>query len=128
MTSEQQFFLQVLSDHLLKKRTMPIEDLDWDSIFKLSRAHQVEGIVFYQCKELMPDRTELENAFYLTLYYYKNRKAAMEIIMDWGVELPVYQRSDCNIFSTERVNVSTLPTDMTPYWGWSNEVENIELN
>ena len=55
-------------------------------------------------------------------------KAAMEIIMDWGVELPVYQRSDCNIFSSERVNVSTLPTDMTPYWGWSSEIENIELN
>ena len=55
-------------------------------------------------------------------------KAAMEIIMDWGVELPVYQRSEANIFSSERVNVSTLPTDMTPYWGWESEIENIELN
>lgn len=55
-------------------------------------------------------------------------KAAMEIIMDWGVELPVYQRSECYLVSTERVNVSTLPTDMTPYWGWKAEIENIELN
>lgn len=54
-------------------------------------------------------------------------KAAMEIIMDWGVELPVYQRSECYIFSTERINVSTLPTDMTPYWGWLAEVEKIEV-
>lgn len=52
-------------------------------------------------------------------------KAAMEIIMDWGVELPVYQRSEAYIVSTERVDVSTLPTDMTPYWGWKSEVENI---
>jgi peptide/nickel transport system substrate-binding protein len=51
----------------------------------------------------------------------------MEIIMDWGVELPVYQRSDAYIVSTERVDVSTLPTDMTPYWGWLNGVENIEM-
>lgn len=81
MTSEQHFFLQVLSDYLLKKSTKPIDNLDWDSIYKLSRAHQVEGIVFYQCKEFIPDRTELENAFYLTLYYYKNRKAAMANIV-----------------------------------------------
>ena len=55
-------------------------------------------------------------------------KAAMEIIMDWGVELPVYQRSDAQIFSSERVNVSTLPGDMTPYYGWADEIQNIELN
>lgn len=54
-------------------------------------------------------------------------KAAMEIIMDWGVELPVYQRSEAYIISTERVDISTLPTDMTPYWGWMAEVENIEV-
>lgn len=52
-------------------------------------------------------------------------KAAMEIIMDWGVELPVYQRSDAYIVSTERVDVSSLPNDMTPYWNWKMELENI---
>lgn len=52
-------------------------------------------------------------------------KAAMEVIMDWGVELPVYQRSEAYIISTERVDISSLPTDMTPYWGWMAEVENI---
>lgn len=55
-------------------------------------------------------------------------KAAMEIIMDWGVELPIYQRSECYLVSTKRVKVDTLPTDMTPYWGWKSEVEKIEVN
>lgn len=54
-------------------------------------------------------------------------KAAMEIIMDWGVELPVYQRSDCLLISSERVKVESLPTDMTPYWTWGNEVQNLEM-
>ena len=54
-------------------------------------------------------------------------KAAMEIIMDWGVELPVYQRSECVMISSERVKVDTLPNDMTPYWGLMNEVQNLEL-
>lgn len=52
-------------------------------------------------------------------------KAAMEIIMDWAVELPVYQRCDAYTISSERVDVSTLPTDMTPYWNWKSEIENI---
>lgn len=55
-------------------------------------------------------------------------KAAMEIVMDWAVEVPVYQRSECYIFSTERVNVDTLTPDMTPYWSWMAEVQNIEMN
>ncbi len=52
-------------------------------------------------------------------------KAAMEIIMDWGVEVPIYQRSDAYVISTERVDASTLPSDMTPYLSWKSEVENI---
>ena len=50
-------------------------------------------------------------------------KEAMEIIMDWGCELPLYQRKDCTTFSTERIDVSTIPQDMTPYWGWYAEIE-----
>lgn len=55
-------------------------------------------------------------------------KAAMEIVMDWAVEIPIYQRSECYIFSTERVNISTLTPDMTPYWKWMSEVETLEMN
>ena len=54
-------------------------------------------------------------------------KAAMEIIMDWGVELPVYQRSEAYVVSTERVDGSSLPTDMTPYWTWKAEIEKIKV-
>lgn len=54
-------------------------------------------------------------------------KAAMEIIMDWGVELPVYQRSECMMFASERVNIASLPTDMTPTWTWKNEIEKLEM-
>ena len=69
---------------------------------------------------IMEARQSTEQSYRKGLY-----KAAMEIIMDWGVELPVYQRSDAYIVSTERVDVSTLPNDMTPYWNWKSEIENI---
>lgn len=54
-------------------------------------------------------------------------KEAMDIILDWGVELPVYQRSECNIFSTERINTATLTPDMTPYWKWYSDIQTMEL-
>lgn len=54
-------------------------------------------------------------------------KEAMEIILDWGVVLPVYQRSEATLFSTERVNIDTVVKDQTPYWTWKDEIEKLEL-
>ncbi len=50
-------------------------------------------------------------------------KEAMEIIMDWGCELPLYQRKNCTTFSTERIDTNTIPQDMTPYWVWYAEID-----
>ena len=55
-------------------------------------------------------------------------KEALDIVMDWAVELPIYQRQNCYIFSTERVKIDTLTPDMTTYWDWMNDVEKLELN
>lgn len=52
-------------------------------------------------------------------------KSAMEIIMDWGCELPLYQRKDCSVTSTIRIDNNTMPKDMTPYWGWYAEIETL---
>ena len=54
-------------------------------------------------------------------------KAAMAIVMDLGLELPVYEGSDVYVFSSQRVDTETLPTDMTPYWNWLNEIERIAV-
>ncbi len=54
-------------------------------------------------------------------------KSAMEIIMNWAVEVPVYQRSEMYVFSSARINLDTITTDITPYWSWMSEVELIEM-
>jgi peptide/nickel transport system substrate-binding protein len=72
---------------------------------------------------IMTARKSTNNTYRKALYH-----SAMEIVLDYGVEIPVYQRSECVLISTERVNVDSLPTDMTPYWGWMAEVQNLELN
>ncbi len=54
-------------------------------------------------------------------------KQALDILLDWSVEVPIYQRQDCLVFSTERVDISTITPDITPYWGWMAEIEKLEM-
>lgn len=55
-------------------------------------------------------------------------KECLNIIIDWAVEVPTYQRQNGFIYSTERVNVDTITPDQTPYWDWLAELELIEMN
>lgn len=55
-------------------------------------------------------------------------KACLDKVIDWAVEIPVYQRKNAIIFSTERVNMDTVTPDITTFYGWMSEVEKIELN
>lgn len=55
-------------------------------------------------------------------------KEALDIVMDWAVEVPIYQRANCYIFSTERIKIDTLTPDMTTYWNWMYDIEKLELN
>ena len=54
-------------------------------------------------------------------------KACLDIVIDWAVEIPVYQRQNCIIFSSERVNMDTVTSDITTFYGWLSEVQNVEL-
>lgn len=77
-----------------------------------------------------PDLDELIEAGRQTLDTESRKpiyKEAMDIILDWGVELPVYQRSECTLVSSERVNVESVVKDQTPYWTWKDEIEKLEL-
>ncbi len=54
-------------------------------------------------------------------------KQALDIIIDWAVEIPVYQRQNAFVLSSERINLDTLTPDITTYWEWFREVEKIEM-
>lgn len=43
----------------------------------------------------------------------------------YAVEIPMYQRSGCILFSTLRVNTDSLPKNMTGYYSWVDEAEKI---
>ncbi len=72
---------------------------------------------------IMEGRTSTDQAFRKQIY-----KAALDKVLDWAVEIPVYQRQNAIIFSTERVNIATVTPDITTFYGWMSEIENIEMN
>ena len=72
---------------------------------------------------IMEARSTTDQAFRKATY-----KQCLEIIMDWGVEIPTYQRQNCVVFSTERVNMDTVTPDITTFWGWMNDIELLEMN
>lgn len=54
-------------------------------------------------------------------------KEALDFIVDYAVEIPVYQRNDLFLFSTERVNTDTLVQDPTTFYTFKKEIYNIEM-
>lgn len=74
-------------------------------------------------KLILDARASLDQSYRKTMY-----KACLDIIVDWAVEVPVYQRQNAIIFSTERVNMETVTPDITTFYGWLNEIQNVELN
>ena len=54
-------------------------------------------------------------------------KACLDTIVDWAVEIPVYQRQNAIIFSSERVKLDTVTPDITTFYDWKSEIQNIEV-
>ncbi len=71
--------------------------------------------------KLIIDARKSDDQSYRKIAY----KECLDIILDWGVEIPVYQRQNCLIFSTQRVDMSTVTPDITTFWGWMNDIQNL---
>lgn len=71
---------------------------------------------------IMEARSSDDQAFRKAEY-----KQCLDIILDWAVELPTYQRQNCVIYSPERINEDTMAKDVTPFYKWLKEVEKVEM-
>ena len=67
-------------------------------------------------------RQSMDQTFRKTLY-----KECLDIVADWAVEIPMYQRQNAVIFSTQRVDMDTVTPDITPFWSWANDIEHLEM-
>lgn len=72
---------------------------------------------------VMEGRTNTDQAYRKAVY-----KEALDFIVDYVVEIPVYQRQNASVFSTQRVNVDSIPQDLTTFYSYLNEIEKIQMN
>lgn len=72
---------------------------------------------------VMEGRTNTDQAYRKAVY-----KEALDFIVDYAVEIPVYQRQNASVFSTQRVNVDSIPQDLTTFYSYRNEIEKIQMN
>ena len=71
---------------------------------------------------ILDARASLDQTYRKAMY-----KACLDIVIDWAVEIPVYQRQNAIIFSTERVDMDTVTPDITTFYDWMMEIENTSL-
>lgn len=74
-------------------------------------------------EQIMEARASADQSYRKALY-----KECLDIILDWGVEVPIYQRQNCIIMSTERINVETMTPDISSFYYWWYEIHNVEMN
>ena len=72
---------------------------------------------------VMEGRTSTDQEYRKAVY-----KEALDYIVDYAVEIPVYQRQECMIYSAERVNADSIVKDPTPFWNYRAEIEKIQMN
>ncbi len=74
--------------------------------------------------QLIMDARKSDDQSYRKAVY----RQVLDLIAGWAVEVPVYQRQNCTVFSSERVNMATVTPDITTFWSWQKEIEKIEMN
>lgn len=67
-------------------------------------------------------RQSTEQSYRKMLY-----RQCLDMIADWAVEIPMYQRQNVVIFSTQRIDMDTVTPDMTTFWGWENDIEKLQM-
>ena len=71
---------------------------------------------------ILQARESTDQEYRKTMY-----KACLDKIIDWSCEVPIYQRKEVTIFSADRIQVDTITPDMSPFYKWYVEVENLQL-
>ena len=73
--------------------------------------------------EMIMDARSSTNQQYRKAIY----KECLDFIVDYAVEIPIYQRQDCNLFSAERINIDTLAKDQTTFYQYGREIQTMTM-
>ena len=73
--------LQILKDHIHSTQTIPFTT-DWSALIALAKKHEAAGILFFQCKDFIPEPylTELNTLYSSVMFFYANRNSLIQKI------------------------------------------------
>lgn len=53
--------------------------------------------------------------------------SAMDVVLDWAVEVPLYRRSSLLLYASNRLDSAAFPQDLTVWWNWTDAIEALSL-
>ena len=71
---------------------------------------------------VMDARTSTDQEYRKAVY-----KETLDYVVDYAVEIPIYQRQDCTVYSADRINLDTTVKDPTSYWNYRSEIDKIAM-
>lgn len=71
---------------------------------------------------VMEARTNTDQTYRKAVY-----KEALDYIVDYAVEIPIYQRQEATVYSSERIDLDSTVQDATSYWQYREEIENLKV-
>lgn len=71
---------------------------------------------------VMEGRTSTDQTYRKAVY-----KEALDYVVDYAVEIPVYQRQEATAYSAERIDPDSIVKDATSYWQYREEIEKLAV-
>ena len=109
-----------LVDYSKIQTNPPVKKVNWDT----RRSILSKTKIYTNLTELIDEARETND---------KKRRAeiyadALDIVMMLGVELPTYQRDDLFAYNINKIDSSTLNSDLSPYSGLLSDIHKVRLN
>jgi peptide/nickel transport system substrate-binding protein len=71
---------------------------------------------------VMEARTSTDQTYRKAVY-----KEALDYVVDFAVEIPIYQRQEGTVYSTQRIDTNTWITDPTSFYKYRAELATIAV-
>lgn len=109
MTYEKSFFLAVLADHLHRRPTAVPQDLDYALLCSFAKSHELEAVVYSQCKDTLLSKPELASV------YSRLKKAAAQSLFLFACNKRAFDEVKCayqqlgvRFFSVKGIEIAAL--------------------
>ena len=70
MTKETEYIIAVLKQHLNGEPSLSKDGINWDEVIAIARKHQIQSILYYQCKSIPEIEKQLRMDYLMCLHHY----------------------------------------------------------